>query len=282
MISREIGAAAVGIVAVRGQFLHVVAGARTPARWPRSPRARTAVVAGRCRSSAACSSAISSSDRLLRAAGRLSVSTATPPSWSRAAGSAYAAGGACGQAVMKHPEQISSAGHDASPYCNKRGEARAGRERHDNCENERGRTRGFLHHEFPQAFSGGDISDRERRRYARRLLRQRYSEQHAASGRDGVRPDADGAGGFRDVCGAAVGDRPGRRWRSPPISTSISCARASPARTCLRRPAAQAGQTAGGRRGRRCCRARRPIRSPMSHRPIPFQMLDVFSGNIEP
>ena len=72
---REIGAAAVGVAAPRGQFLHVVAGAEGRAHWPPAPR-RGCSCRRRCRARPSASAASSASDRLLRAAGRLSVSTA--------------------------------------------------------------------------------------------------------------------------------------------------------------------------------------------------------------
>ena len=78
----EVAAAAVGVAAPRGQFLQVVAGAEG-----RTVRGDDDCADGSCpgliASISACSAAIISSDRALRAAGRLSVSSAMLPCASR-------------------------------------------------------------------------------------------------------------------------------------------------------------------------------------------------------
>ena len=74
----------------------------------------------------------------------------------------------------------------------------------------------FLHEEFPQAFLNGDITI-ESADGETCLLRQRYNERMLRPGGTVSGPDADGDGRFRDVCGAAVGDRtvrPGRDHQS--------------------------------------------------------------------
>ena len=90
----------------------------------------------------------------------------------------------------------------------------------------------FLHDEFPQVFSGGDISI-ESADGATCLLRQRYSDQMLRPGGTVSGPTLMALADCRHVCRAAVGDRPGRRLRSRPISTSISCARAQPGQDVL-------------------------------------------------
>ena len=75
----EIGAAAVGIGAARGEFLEIVAGAERRAVRGQHDRAHRLVRRDRRRALRRARAA-APSDRLLRAAGRLSVSTATGPS----------------------------------------------------------------------------------------------------------------------------------------------------------------------------------------------------------
>src|SRR5258707_1862339 len=87
----------------------------------------------------------------------------------------------------------------------------------------------FLHVEFPQAFSGGDISI-ESADGVSCLLRQRYSDQMLRPGGTISGPTLMALADFAMyvVLLSAIGP-------VGPISASIFCARASPGRTCLRR-----------------------------------------------
>src|ERR1700722_14624134 len=156
--------------------------------------------------SAACSSAIRPSERLLRASGRLSVRTATLPIVSR---SRTGDGDGAARAVWLFIA-ISIWG---AWYPNVTSGERRGRvDRHGGCENERGRT---------GSVSGPGVSavlwqrrDPDRKRRRRNLpAPPALQRSHAASGRHDLGTDADGAGRLRHVCGAAVGDRPGRPCR---------------------------------------------------------------------
>ena len=139
----------------------------------------------------------------------------------------------------------------------------------------------FLHEEFPQAFSGDDITI-ESADGATCLLRQRYSERMLRPGGTVSGPTLMALADFAMyvVLLSAIGPV----GLAVTTNLNINFLRKGAAGTgCAGGGAAvEARQAAGGRGGAICCPAHRPIRSPMSRRPIPFQTLEDFVGNIAP
>jgi uncharacterized protein (TIGR00369 family) len=137
----------------------------------------------------------------------------------------------------------------------------------------------FLHDEFPQAFRGGDITI-ESADGETCLLRQRYNDQMLRPGGTVSGPTLMAMADFAMyvVLLSAIG----------PVGLAVTTnlninflRKGRPGQDVL---AAAKLLKLGKRLAARstCCRARRPIPSPMSRRPIPFQIHRLFRGIIAP